>query len=149
MTRYLDMTHLPDSLGTFIDTKEEWVAAGTIISSMPIEDKNEIYHKYAKEYDIHFVFDNNIPTPTFYCVPLIEIIAYDSQNGYIGVSHYLHNQHFICYINKNKECFKVAKNLSEFLIHIDHWEKLLRPCHDIHIYTSFKQAKEEHEFIQI
>lgn len=149
MTKYLDITHNNDNLGTFFHSKEDIIPAGTIISSMPIEDKNEIYQQYAKEYDIHFIFDDYIPTISFYSVPLIDIIAYDNHHGFIDIIQYSHENAPICYIDGNKKCFIVAKNLSKFLLHIDHWKTLLKSYNKVHIYNSLEQAKKELEFIEI
>ena len=57
----------------------EIIQAGTTISSMPTELKDEEYQKFIDCYDIHFIFDNMALNVDFYAVPRVDITAIDSR----------------------------------------------------------------------
>lgn len=55
---YVDMSQVDGAcIGVFISGKEV-VPVGTTAYSMPVEDRDEEYQRYADEYDIHFIFDD-------------------------------------------------------------------------------------------
>ena len=56
---YLDVTELKNSLCVFVEDKEI-ISAGSTIYHIDSNDKNEIYQQYADEYDIHFIFADDI-----------------------------------------------------------------------------------------
>ena len=57
---------------------------GKTVYSMLVEDRDEEYQRYADEYDIHFIFDDKTVNIDFFTVPWIDIMAWDSEGGYIG-----------------------------------------------------------------
>ena len=90
--------------------------------------KNENYQQYADEYDIHFIFDDNIPKLSFYTVPQVDVFATDSEGGLIvlvGSITDLESNSPICYINKNKKCFLIANDFKNFLERTDNWKSIL------------------------
>jgi hypothetical protein len=79
---YLDKTEINNYIGVFVKDAEV-IPTGTTIYYMSTKYKNEEYQKYADNYDIHFIFDDDIPTLSFYTVPLepySDIIFYDSKS---------------------------------------------------------------------
>lgn len=48
---------------------------------MDVTDKNQEYQRYAKDYDIQFIFDDNIPNIEFYTVPQVDVMAKEDLLG--------------------------------------------------------------------
>jgi len=57
---YLDRTEIIGAIGVSLEDTEV-ILAGTTIFPMSVHDKNEEYEKYASDYDIQFIFDDDIP----------------------------------------------------------------------------------------
>lgn len=148
---YLDVTEIDGCIGVFMkDT--EIVYAGTTIYSMSTRQKNAEYQRYADEYDIHFIFDDNIPKIDFYTIPQVDILATDSKGGYIGTigqTSDLESDAPICYIDKEKHSYLIAQNGKEFLKNALTWEKILEPYDGVTFYHSKEDAMKENEFINI
>ncbi|MBU9737562.1 hypothetical protein [Diplocloster agilis] len=148
---YLDMMEQTDCIGIYKkDTKV--IPAGTTIYSMPSKDKNAEYQKFADEYDIHFIFEDNLPDIDFYTIPRIDIMAADSHGGYIGTigeTCDLESDAPICYIDKNKTCHLIAENGKTFLKTVHSWKTQLKPCEGIEFFPSKEEAKKRHEFLDI
>ena len=73
---YIDMSQVDGScVGVFVSGKEV-VPVGTTAYSMPVEDRDEEYQRYADEYDIHFIFDDRMVNIDFFTVPWIDIMAW-------------------------------------------------------------------------
>ncbi|WP_195988224.1 hypothetical protein [Clostridium sp. D53t1_180928_C8] len=121
---YLDMTKRTNCLAICIEDAEV-IASGTTVYYMDSNDKNETYQQYADEYDIHFIFDDDIVELSFYTVPQVDVFARDRQGGLIGtVGSFtdLQSDLPICYVNKNKECFLMANSGKEFLERCKSWK---------------------------
>lgn len=107
----------------FADEKgkqKEIVLTGKIVSSMSVKEKSEkVYQILAEEYDVCFIFDDNIPNVDFYPVPKLEIFAYDSFDGYFCTtsSHFSINEKDapIYYVDKMLNSYYLASNLLEFI----------------------------------
>ena len=57
---YLDVTKRKNCPAICINiTDTEVIKAGTTVYYMDSNDKNKTYQKYANEYDIHFIFDDD------------------------------------------------------------------------------------------
>ena len=117
---YLDRTELTGAI--FVNSKDtEVILAGTSIYSMSVYHKNEEYQKYADDYDIHFIFDDDISHLEFYTVPYVDVMAKDSQGGFIGTVGQqcdLKRDAPICYINRHLECLIISENEGDFLSNI-------------------------------
>ena len=126
--------------------------AGVSVYAMPVSAKHEEYERYAREYDIHFIFKDHVPEADFYCVPLVDIFATDSSGGFLGtvgcVSDF-ESEANICYINKEKKCYIVAESGKELLKQPAEWKKQMIFCDEVKIYTSKIEAEAQHEFIII
>ncbi len=147
---YLDILKLKDCYSLFIPDVLV-IPAGTTIYSMSINDRNEEYQKYADDYDIHFIFDDDIPVLEFYTVPQVDIMARDSVGGLIGTvgqQSDIESDAPICYINNKRECFLIAKTGKEFLKIVNSWKQHLEPYKDIVFYASKSEAEKELEFIE-
>lgn len=126
------------------------ILAGTSIYSMPVTDKNEQYDFMANTYDIHFIFDDNIPDISFFTVPHVEIVATDGEGGFFGtIGEWtdLTNKAPFCYIDKTHNCYIAANTFKEFVEHADEWRLRLRKTSGLKIYENYEQAKNELEFV--
>ena len=150
---YLDVTKRKNCPAICINTKDtEVIKAGTTVYYMDSNDKNETYKQYADEYDIHFLFDDNVVEVSFYTVPQVDVFARDSEDGLIGTVGSitdLQSDLPICYINKNKECFLIANNGKEFLEIVKEWKNNLIPYNEVIFYKSKLEAEKELVFISI
>ena len=146
---YFDATEKNECIAIF-SPQAEIVSAGTTVYAMPIKDWNEEYQRYADEYDIHFIFDNALPHIDFYTVPQVDILAVDSNGGYIGTvgqQSDLESAAPICYIDKNRNCYLVANNGAAFLESVSAWKDNLKPYHEITFYKSKSDAEKVLTFV--
>lgn len=142
---YIDAVSSKDCTAIFIRDVEV-IFAGTTVYSMPVAEKNEEYQRYADEYDIHFLFDDDIPVIDFYTVPQVDIMAVDSNGGYIGTVGQisdLESNAPICYIDNHRNCYLAAENGADFLEHASVWKKHLKPYEGIKIYDTKADAEKE------
>lgn len=150
---YLDTTELQLTGISFVGIGDaEIVLAGTIISSMDTNERNDEYLRYAEDYDIQFIFDDCIPSLKFYTVPLVDIVAKDSDGGFIGSlgqQFDIESDAPICYINKDLECFIVSENVREFLGNLESWKKNMILYDEIILYSSKGEAEKELEFFDL
>lgn len=148
---YFDETENHKCIGIFIrDTQV--IRAGTTINAMPISDKNEQYKQIAEDYDLHFIFEDQIPNINFYTIPQIDIIATDSNGGYIGtIGQFtdLSAPNPICYIDANQNAYLIATNMQNLLQNLATWKNNLTPYKKITFYKSKTQAQQQLEFITI
>ena len=150
---FLDVTSASKNgaIGVFLkDT--EIIQAGTTIYSMPTELKDEEYQKFADCYDIHFIFDDRVPEIDFYAVPYVDIMAVDSQGGYIGTVGGLtdlESEFPICYIDKNRKVFRIADNFRSFVANCENWREHWKPWNDVKLFSSKNEAMKEYEFVDI
>ena len=146
---YLDISELEGAAISFVGIEAtEIILTGTIISSMSTMEKNDEYQRYADDYDIQFIFDDCVPSLEFYTVPLVDIVAKDSDGGLIGSLGQrfdLEGDSPICYINKELECFIVSENVTGFLINVESWKDNLMPYDKITFYPSKAEAERELE----
>ncbi|GIN41215.1 hypothetical protein [Heyndrickxia oleronia] len=148
---YLDRTELTGAINVNLKDTEV-IPAGTTIYPMSAHDKNEEYQKYANDYDIQFIFDDDIPHLEFYTVPYVDIMAKDSKGGYIGTVGKqcdLKSEASICYINRDLECLIISENVKDFLSNIGTWQENLKPYDKITVYRSKAEAETELEFIDL
>ena len=146
---YLDRTEVHD--GVFVKDAEI-IPAGTTIYFMSVKDKNAEYERYADEYDIHFIFENNIPLIDFYTIPQVDIMATDSQGGFIGTigqTTDLHGDAPICYIDKDRNCYLIAGNGKDFLKCAPMWRNSLKEYNGVTFYNSKSDAEKVVEFIDL
>ena len=130
----------------------EVILAGATVNAMPVKHKNSEYERFAKEYDIHFIFEDNVPVVDFYTVPMMEIFATDSIGGYIaslGQVTDLQGDVPICYIASNRKCYLAAKNGREWLNNLAWWKQELTPLKEVEMFESAEAAREKYEFLDI
>jgi len=148
---YLDMSEMKSCTSVWLkDT--EIISAGTTVYSMSVKLNNEEYERFAKEYDIYFIFEDNIPMIDFYTIPRVDIFATDREGGYIGTIGEmtdLEGNAPICYIDKNKNCYLICKRSKEFLQVVSSWKAALEPYGEIKYFNSKIEAMEENEFLDI
>jgi hypothetical protein len=118
--------------------------------SVKEREKNGEYKKFANEYDIDFIFDDNIPKVDFYTIPMVDIFAADNFGGYIcSLGHPTDiDEYFpICYIDKNRNCYLIADTGKDFLKNVQNWKSIKTPYTDIEFFTSLAEAREKYEFL--
>jgi hypothetical protein len=145
---YLDTTQSSTCLSIYIENAEV-TPAGTTIYSMSVKEKNSEYQSFADEYDVHFVFDDNVPEINFYTIPMVNIFATDSSGGYIGSLGQptdLEEKIPICYIDKNKNFYLIADNGKDFLKNVQNWKSIMTPYTDIEFFASLEDARKKYEF---
>lgn len=150
---YLDLKKRENCPAICVGTKDtEVIKAGTTVYHMSLNEKNQTYQQYADEYDIHFIFDDDIPKLLFYAVPQVDVFATDSEGGLIGTVGSMTDlqRHLpICYIDKNRKCFLIANSGKEFLEKTNNWKNTLEPYNEIVFYESKLEAEKELRFIDI
>lgn len=148
---YFDVSETRECVSVFARDAEV-IPAGVTLYSMSVKHKDKEYQRYAKEYDIHFLFDDKLPRIDFYAVPQMDIFAIDGEGGFIasigGITDF-DSQKPIYYVNMKKNCFKIADCGKEFLENAMKWKSLLKPCEDIEIFSSKEEAERKYEFIRI
>ncbi|WP_404454990.1 hypothetical protein [Oceanobacillus kapialis] len=148
---YLDRTAFSGAI--VVDLEDtEIISAGTTIYSMGVHDRNEEYQRYANDYDIQFIFDDDIPRLEFFTVPHVDIMAQDSKGGFIGTVYQQCDSESdapICYINRDLECFIIFENVEDFLSNIGTWQDNMKPYDEITVYRSKAEAETGLEFIDL
>jgi len=148
---YLDMTGMKSCTSVWMkDT--EIIPAGATVYAMSSKHKNAEYERFSREYDINFIFDDNIPVIDFYTIPRIDIFATDSRGGYIGTVGKmtdLEGDAPICYIDKDRQCYLICKTGKEFLQKASSWKTSHEPYKDIIFYSSKAEAMKEKEFLSL
>ena len=106
--------------------------------------------RYADEYDIHFIFDDKTVNIDFFTVPWIDIMAWDSDDGYIGTvggTTDIESDLPICYIDKDRKTYLIAADLKKFLENCKNWKSELKLCEEIEIFPSKEEANKKYTFI--
>ena len=146
---YLDTTQADMCIGVCVNDAEV-VLAGTPVNAMSVKHKNSEYLRFAEEYDIQFIFADNVPKVDFYSVPMVDVFAIDSVGGYIGSvgqSTDLEADIPICYVDAEKRCYLIATNGNDFLSKVGNWKAHLMPYNDIEFFDSLEMAKKKFEFL--
>lgn len=146
---YLDQTEANECMSIFIKGAEI-IPAGTTIYSMSVKDKNAEYDRYADEYDIHFIFDDDIPHIDFYTIPQVDIMATDSQGGFLGTigqTTDFKSDAQICYIDNDRNCYLIAENGQDFLKCVPRWRNCLKEYDGVMFYNSKSDAEKAVEFV--
>ena len=148
---YIDIAESNGAAISFVGVEDtEIILAGTTINSMGTSEKNNEYQRYVDDYDIQFIFDDCVPQLEFYTVPFVDIIAKDSEGGFIGSlgqQFDLEGDTPICYINRDLKCFIVSDNAINFLKNVGSWKDDLIPFDKITFYSSKVDAQKDLEFI--
>ena len=148
---YLDETEPHECMAIFMKDVEI-IHAGTTIYSMPVKDKNAEYERYANEYDIHFIFDDDIPHIDFYTIPQVDIMATDSQGGFIGTIGQmsdLESDASICYIDNKRNCYLIVEKAKDFLKCVPMWKMCLKEYNGVTFYNSKSEAEKVIEFLNL
>ena len=140
---YLDTTQADMCISVYVNDAEV-VPAGASVNAMSVKHKNSEYQKFAEEYDIHFIFADDVPKVDFYTVPMVNIFAVDSAGGYVGSVGqltYLEADIPICYIDFEKRCYLIATNGNDFLSKVGKWKADLMPYKDMEFLIHLKWRK--------
>ena len=142
---YLDCSE-SDGPAAVISSEAEYIPAGTMVNAMPIRHKQDIMRGFSEALDIHFIFEDKIPWVDFYAVPYLEVIATDSEGGWIGT---LGEDAPVVYVDKNRKCWQIAENIPCFYSIRPGWKREMIPYDGLKIYASPEAAKAELEFVEI
>lgn len=145
---YFDAAAEQDCIG-IIRSDAEIVPSGTTVHAMSVRDKNAEYQRYADAYDIHFIFDDDVPAVGFFTVPYIRIFAYDSRGGYLGFLWQENGEEPVCYIDRERKAFLAAQSVMDLWNHPARWKEHLTPCDGVTVYPSKTAAAEKLEFMAI
>lgn len=151
-TVYLDRTTNPQVILILSEKEYTLRNAGTTVYSMSVREKNDEYRRYEEAYDIHFIFDDNVPVIPFYTVPQVDIFAIDGSGGLIGTVGEvtdLKSDDPICYIDQHHHCYLIAKNGKDFLSCVGNWREMLQPYDTVEFFASVEEAKQKHEFLDV
>ena len=133
---------------SWIGTDVRVIPAGTTVYVMDVKHRNAEYETYAREYGIHFIFEDQVPEIDFYTVPWVEIFAEDGQGGYLGERKDWGENAPVCYIDRDRKVCQAAEKLEDFLERAAHWRQELKPMEDVEIYASRKEAEKKYEFLE-
>lgn len=150
MRRYIDIGQWNGECVSVFVRGMEICWAGNRVCSMPVRCKNEEYRRLAEEYDIHFIFDDHVPTLDFYTVPYVEIMAEDSLGGYIGTVGEmagLDSLAPVCYISRERSCCLIGENIREWLERLDSWREGWTRTQDVAVFRSKEEAEAAYAFI--
>lgn len=117
---------------------------GTTVYSMSTAHDNAEYKRYAREYDICFIFDA-VPEIDFYTVPQADIFAVDSNGGYFAMvgqmTDLCEGEAPVCYIDKERNCYSIAENGKTFLDRAASWKEHMEPYAGITFFDSRADAR--------
>ncbi len=148
---YLDMTEMKSCTSVWMKDAEI-IPAGATVYSMPSKHKNEEYERFAREYDIHFIFDDNIPVIDFYTIPRVDIFATDSEGGYMGTVGQmtdLEGDAPICYIDRKRKCYLICKSGKDFLQKASSWKISMELYTEVEFYPSKAEAMNDNDFLDL
>lgn len=147
--RYLDMTNLKNTCTSIFTKDIKLIPAGTTVYAMPVSDKNTEYDQFADDYDIHFIFEDNVPEISFYAVPHIDIFATVSDGGYLatyGDTTDLESNARILYISKEGEVRVAAAHLRKLLSTKKNWKNSMKKTNIVKLYSSREAAMQNLRF---
>lgn len=146
---YLDMTQGHECLAVYAKDCEI-IPAGTTVYSMPVKERSAEYSRFAREYGIHFIFDDQVPRIDFYTIPRVDIMALTDDGGYLGTiggTCDLAGGAPICYIDRDQNCYLAAADGKSFLENVACWKSNLKRYEGIYIFSSAAEAKKNREFL--
>ena len=142
---YLDRTEIPDNMAIIVQ-KAEIIETGTTVYAMSKREDNELYRKFAEEYDIHFIFEGSVPTVDFYAVPRMDIFATDSTGGYfVTVGHSFDGDLPVYYMDAERNFFSVSESGRQFVEDAPNWRTMLQPWSGVELFSSREAAKEKYD----
>lgn len=155
MKKYIDINQVWKN-GSYITilpkNNTEIVVSGTTVYTLPTACRAENPYRRLKEtHNISFFYEDEQISIPFYCVPLIDFFAKDT-NGYFGTLHgytdlgQIHSP--IYYIGIHREIRFAAENLSAFFEN-DDFLSLSEPRDSILLFNSPEEAEKELPFLFI
>lgn len=142
----MDFSNTEGAIG-FISDGEPVIPVGVSINAMPMGVKKKdwaLYQQFAKENDVYFLFEDNVPIVDFYAVPRVDIAATDSCGGFIasaGEPFSLQDKIPLIYISPKRECFLITADSSKFLSIASKWREYLVPYENVKLYPTKDAAR--------
>lgn len=124
-----------------------WASDAELISAgarFHIEPESEETKTLTRDCDVHFIAEDKTPEISFYSVPAVEIIAFDSLGGYIALYGEAEE---VIYIDKEQNVFYLAEDMNAFLADAANWREICQPFDEIEIFPSKEAAAEKYEFL--
>ena len=141
---YLDRTEIPGNTA-FIFRDAEPMDVGATVYAMSVREKNDEYRRYAEEFDMRFIFTDEIPEIRFFTVPQVDIFAVDSEGGCLGsVGSFFDSENPVCYIDLQGNCYHVSESAEALFANPLDWKKRMQPCKEIEIFRSKELAKQKY-----
>ena len=109
------------------------------------DDDMSVIETFAHDYDCHFFLEGDQPALPFYSVPAVDIVARDSQAGYICLTA----ADKVLYINNDHVTFEIAESWDAFLSNPHDWQKQLVPYDGMHLYPSKEAAEKDIQFFDL
>lgn len=128
----------------------EVIPAGTTVHAMSARHRNSEYQRFAEEYGIRFLFEDQVPAIGFCTVPRVDIFATDGEGGLfgsVGQTTDLEADIPICHIDADRHCSLVAESGKAFLASAARWRELLTPYDGITFFDSLEAARAQLPFI--
>lgn len=154
MSLYMDFSGTKGAIG-FISDSEPVIQVGVSINAMPLSVKRkewELYQQFARDYDVRFLFEDDVPGVDFYAVPRLDIAATDSCGGFIasvGEPFSLQDKIPLVYISPKRECFLITEASSTFLSIASSWKEHLVPYSGVTLYPSKEAARAEYPITDV
>lgn len=150
--RYLDMTDSENACTSIFAKDIKLIPAGTTVYAMSVSDKNPEYDQLAENYDIHFIFEDDVPEVSFYAVPRIDVFATVSDGGYLatyGETTDLESHAKILFISKDGEVRIAAAHLRKLLSTKKSWNGSMPKTKMVKLYSSREAAMETLSFLDV
>lgn len=149
---YVDKTAEKECRGYFMkDCELIW--AGSTVASASVSERErhrEEYERFAREYDVHFLFDDDAVQMEFYTVPWTEVFARDSLGGFLAILNGdAQSEGTVCLISADRKCFFVAENIRAFVEKTDGWQENLKLMKRVKVFESMEDAEKEFSFLKI
>lgn len=143
MKYYIDLTNVHGAVGIlFTQPENEAVYVGTTVHTEDAKLRDHpLVKRYAEECDFHFFF-NGDTLPELYTVPGAEVGGYDSQGGLFvgGYVFSLRDPEPMYYIDRDKKCWLITENSSQFADMGLEWRDRMVPTQAIEAFASREEA---------
>ena len=141
---YLDRTEIPGNTAIIFRNAEP-VNVGATVYAMSVREKNDEYRRYAEEFDMRFIFSDEIAEISFFTVPQVDIFALDSEGGCLGsVGSFFDSENPVCYIDVQGNCYLVSESAQELFVNPRDWKNRKQPCSEIEYFSSKELAKQKY-----
>lgn len=143
MTYYFDLSDLGGWVGIIANPGDSVVFTGTRLHREPEKYRGcEPAERFARENDLHFWYDDEMPRLSVYTVPRVEIGGYDSRGGlFVGSMDFtLRDAEPLYYIDRERRCFMITDDSRTFSGMGRMWRERMVPTDAIAVFSSLEEA---------